>query len=386
MIIYLDVSYTAQSAFNTGIQRVVWNMTREMCINEYIIPIVLNGDGYYTCKRFNEQLLYLPKYQLGGNKVEFKTGDVLFLPDSTWDSQIKNNKSIKYLKDNGVCVVSLIHDLIPITHPSFCYDGCVSMFSEWAYGLQENVHGTLCVSEYVVNTVKTILKWEKPITSLYLGCDLKSTCTPFQIPTGKNILMVSTVEPRKGYDVAVKAMNTFWETSDHSVNLIIVGTYGWKVDHIKTLITENTELNKRLFWYDKVPDGELVYLYQNCDVLLFASEVEGFGLATVEASFYGKPVILRDREIFREIGGNNAVYFDTPSELCTIIREWDDGTMTLPSSSGIKRVTWKECAQECIKKLIDMRHTYMSEFLSKRTIFKNEKIDTYLNIKHASRI
>ena len=128
-------------------------------------------------------------------------------------------------------------------------------------------------------------------------------------------------------------------------------------------MSENKELNKRLFWHDKVTDGELQYLYQNCDVLLFASDVEWFGLSTVEASFYGKSVILRDREVFREIGGDNAVYFDTSSELCDIIKDWDNGILSLPSSSGIKRVTWKQCAQECLNHLIDMRHSYIKDFL-----------------------
>ena len=55
-----------------------------------------------------------------------------------------------------------------------------------------------------------------------------------------------------------------------------------------------------------------------------ASEGEGFGLAIVEGARHGKPLILRDIPVFREIAGKHAFYFrgDTPEELAKALREW----------------------------------------------------------------
>lgn len=316
-------------------------------------------DGFfYTCNRFKEQISDVP--------IKFKTGDILFLLDSTWEQHTKNAKNVKYLNDNGVCVISLVYDLIPITHRTYVVDAMFEMFSRWTNCLQDTVYGTLCISKYVMSTVKDILKWEKRIETLYLGCDLNTKVSPFELPLGKNILIVSTVEPRKGYITAVSAFNKFWlENKTSKINLIIVGKHGWKAESTVSLITNNSELGNRLFWHENLPDGELQYLYKNCDALVFASEVEGFGLATVEASFYGKPVILRDREIFREIGGEHATYFETSDDLCSIIQGISDDTISLPSSDGIKKITWKQCAQDCLKHLLDMRQDYIKDFLQK---------------------
>ena len=44
-----------------------------------------------------------------------------------------------------------------------------------------------------------------------------------------------------------------------------------------------------------------------------ASRGEGFGLPVIEAMTRGTPVVVRDMPIFREVGGDAALYFDQES-------------------------------------------------------------------------
>jgi glycosyltransferase involved in cell wall biosynthesis len=58
-------------------------------------------------------------------------------------------------------------------------------------------------------------------------------------------------------------------------------------------------------------DGEAVArCYRDCDLLLFVSTKEGFGLPILEAQATGRPVITSDRPPFREVAGTGACLVD----------------------------------------------------------------------------
>ena len=59
-----------------------------------------------------------------------------------------------------------------------------------------------------------------------------------------------------------------------------------------------------------VSDEELLTRYQACDMLVFASTCEGFGLPIVEAQAVGRPVVTSDLAPMPEVGGKGACYVD----------------------------------------------------------------------------
>ncbi|MBR0098134.1 MAG: glycosyltransferase, partial [Treponema sp.] len=133
----------------------------------------------------------------------------------------------------------------------------------------------------------------------------------------------------------------------------IVGRRGWKNETTFRLIEENTHYGKELVWYSTgISDEELASLYEKCDAVIFASVAEGFGLAVAEGAHFGKPLILRDIPVFREIAGNNAFYFSGTDEsiLAGKIKEWISlyKTSKEPKSTNIKLTSWKECSQKVL--------------------------------------
>jgi glycosyltransferase involved in cell wall biosynthesis len=61
-------------------------------------------------------------------------------------------------------------------------------------------------------------------------------------------------------------------------------------------------------------DGELRWLYENCEFLMVPSSMEGFGLPIAEGLFCGSRVVCSDIPAFREIGGDACHYFDLHAE------------------------------------------------------------------------
>ena len=105
----------------------------------------------------------------------------------------------------------------------------------------------------------------------------------------KIILSVSSTEPRKNLRIIQELMGTL---PDDFI-LVRVGD-GISADKI----------------YRNLGPTELNLLYNSADVFLSTSLEEGFGLPTIEAMACGLPVVLSDREFFREVAKNAAIFVD----------------------------------------------------------------------------
>lgn len=64
-------------------------------------------------------------------------------------------------------------------------------------------------------------------------------------------------------------------------------------------------------------DGQVVELLRRCDLLLFPSLSEGFGLPIVEAQASGRPVVTSDRSPMRDVAGGAACLVD-PEDVASI--------------------------------------------------------------------
>ncbi|MDC6657870.1 glycosyltransferase, partial [Leclercia adecarboxylata] len=101
-----------------------------------------------------------------------------------------------------------------------------------------------------------------------------------------SILMVGTLEPRKGYTQALAAFTELWNEGVE-LNLVIVGREGWRdlpdeqrrdIPELIRQLRHHPEREQRLFWLDGISDEFLEKIYAAADGLLAASLDEGFGL------------------------------------------------------------------------------------------------------------
>jgi glycosyltransferase involved in cell wall biosynthesis len=134
--------------------------------------------------------------------------------------------------------------------------------------------------------------------------------------------------------------------------------------HLLSRITEErrTELenlsgasSKRVIFHNGVSDEEYHQLLSGAFALVSASKDEGFGIPVIEAMDLGTPAVISDIEIFREVGGSAARYFDPtdPTSFAAKVRlleaDWSDASSA--SRLQAKKFNWKASADALLKVL-----------------------------------
>lgn len=119
---------------------------------------------------------------------------------------------------------------------------------------------------------------------------------------GKYVIAVSSMDPRKNFKTLVEA---YAKRPNDGVKLIVVG--GAAKIYGETNIDNKEE---RIEFLGRVSDERLEALYRNASLYVCTSLYEGFGIPALEAMQYGCPVAVSDIEIFHEVLGENAVYFN----------------------------------------------------------------------------
>lgn len=270
------------------------------------------------------------------------------------------NAHLQFMRENGVKIGFILHDIIAERHPEYFESRAARDFSRWLRKIGD-FDGVFAVSQATQNDYKL---WRKeqgmmnmvcPLKWFHLGADFK--CREMTLnEKDKNLLdkikekeyylQVSTIEPRKGHNQLLKSFECLWERGSE-LRLVLVGRKGWLVDDLCQKIRRHPQFGKRLFWLSIVSDELLAELYANAKGVIVASESEGFGLSVVEGAFYGKPLLLRDIPVFREIASNQAFYFEgkDAESLARSLDDMDDQlnkNMLNISMNKINYMSWSE--------------------------------------------
>jgi glycosyltransferase involved in cell wall biosynthesis len=94
----------------------------------------------------------------------------------------------------------------------------------------------------------------------------------------------------------------------------------------KLLPEQLAALHKNNIVYENcfgITQAELADLYRQCDIVMFASLYEGFGLPILEAQATGRPVITSNCYSMPEVGGEGACYVDpyTVSDIRQVVQK-----------------------------------------------------------------
>jgi len=178
--------------------------------------------------------------------------------------------------------------------------------------------------------------------------------------------LVGTIEPRKGHLQTLEAFEYLWDKG-MDIHLVIVGKEGWvglpdaqrrTIPEIIHRLETHPQRNQRLFWFKEASDLFLETLYRQADVLIAASEDEGFGLPLIEAAHYALPIIARDIPVFHEVASEYASYFPNnrnarslAKALAQWLEEYQKGTHIL--SEGMPHISWKKSARLLLDVLVD---------------------------------
>lgn len=137
----------------------------------------------------------------------------------------------------------------------------------------------------------------RPINDIEFG---KRVTNKYRLP-GKFILYVGLIEPRKNLPLLINAYKKLVDDGiDH--NLVLVGRFGWMFDEVLEQI-EKLNLTDKVILTGYVEQVDLPMVYNLCDLFVYPTLYEGFGLPALEAMACGIPVITTDVSSLPEIVG-----------------------------------------------------------------------------------
>lgn len=170
------------------------------------------------------------------------------------------------------------------------------------------------------------------------------------------VLYVGTREYYKNFGTFVSAMKKLMELDD-SIYAVCTGEKSFSQEEIN-LIEKNKEekgkfLNK--FIQHRCSDDELIMLYCNAECFVFPSKYEGFGMPILEAYACRCPVVLCDTDVFREVAGDAALYFEPDDSdglaelLRTLIHNEEYRKEYIhKGTERAKLFSWEECAEKTL--------------------------------------
>lgn len=386
----LDITGTFYSDYQSGIERtakaLVLALLKQPPSHVSVEPVYLSDIGgrwhYRYARQFTCQLLGIPD-GLQDQAIDYSAGDQLLMLDIAGIRMVSASRAGLYqrMRANGVTCQTMLHDILPLTRPELFPPQADTVFLPWLQHVV-NLDGAVCVTQTVAHELQRWLTQHHParardfkINYSHHGADLSNAAPSTGLPDNASallntlqerptILMVGTLEPRKGYLQALEAFSLLWQ-NNIDVNLVIVGRAGWQQlpdeqrSHIPQLLHRlhhHPEKHRRLFWLDGPSDEFLAQIYAHATGLLAASEDEGFGLPLIEAAQHGLPILARDIPVFREVAGPHAAYFNShdPAALADAIRQWVRSGFT-PSSETLPWLTWQQSAANLQQILFNTR-------------------------------
>ncbi|MEI6590681.1 MAG: glycosyltransferase family 1 protein [Actinomycetes bacterium] len=191
---------------------------------------------------------------------------------------------------------------------------------------------------------------KRPIAVIYnaAGAFDESMPKPKSRPVGASkLLYMGSFMSYKNVETLILGLN---HLPEHELHLLS------KIDaKRRTQLEALIPRGAKVVFHDGVSEEAYRNLLKTSVALVSASLDEGFGIPLIEAMSLGIPVVVSDIEIFREIGGDAAVYFEatSPQAFAQAVSRLNSNpdwmTFSKLASQNAKRFSWSESATELLK-------------------------------------
>ncbi len=267
---------------------------------------------------------------------------------------------IPYVKN--VPVVSTIMDAIPLSNPEWVNTSLYNRLriKLWGKIVNRSDH-ILTISDYSRSEISKYFKIGlDKISVVPLGVDSRffnefDKSEKIEVLNKYGLkkpycICIGTVQPRKNIERLLEAMRLLPRNLKASLDLVIVGRYGWGCNDLIDDIAQ-AENEGWCKWIKYVPDYDLRGLLQSASTLVFPSLYEGFGLPVLEGFASRVPVIASNITSIPEVAGDAAILvnpFDSLEISTAIMRIVnDDVDVCSLLDKGVVRarsLTWEKSA------------------------------------------
>ncbi len=255
--------------------------------------------------------------------------------------------------DPNIRVIVTVHDMIAESHFPICIRELAESVPIKRHSL-EKADALPCDSEA---TRRELIQFyphfaDKAIL-VRLGADhLRSDIAPERGSHLENsrALFVGMRMGYKNFWCVIQAMaDSRWP---RDLGLDVVGP---PFSEAESLLIRRYGLEPRISHLGEISDSQLQAAYQSAHCLIFPSFQEGFGLPCLEAQANGCPLVCSDIEVFREVAGDAAMFFDPRlgeqlSERVTSLKDRDVRTQLIRGGhENVSRFSWDHCAKQMLQ-------------------------------------
>ena len=237
----------------------------------------------------------------------------------------------------GFKTVLFCYDTIPIKFPHYMTFDTRHMFSRYFVDVSHTADCVVAISrtsrDDLIELLAEVDAPQPVVEVIVLGTDLDAPKADIRPPCDDLedepfVLCVSTIETRKNHLVLYQVWNRLAERyGKRTPRLVIVGMMGWGTQDLIFRMQTNPLTKDHITILDKLPDGELAWLYRHCLFSVFPSLYEGWGLPVVESLALGKPCICSTAPAVAEAAQGFAVALapdDVPAWTAAVERLWLD--------------------------------------------------------------
>lgn len=372
----VDVSVILCDDARTGIQRVVRALLQQLLLHPpsgfRVCPVfATRRHGYRYAPVAIDSGMFLTAPKDDACAVTAGPGDIFLGLDLAAHLLPRHQGDLLRWKRCGATLHVVVYDLIPVLHPEWFYPKTSRNFRRWLRAIAILADGVICISASVKAELTDWLAIRyglspgvMPVHTISLGADIEASVPSGGMPEDidrqrerldgrPSVLMVGTLEPRKGHRQVLAAFELLWRRG-HDINLVIIGQPGWKTEALQQQLRARLQTQARLHWLDDASDEMLTVFYAIACGVVVASEAEGFGLPLIEATHHHKPVLARDIPVFREIAGDNATFFSGSSaeSLAAALESWLAAIQHGPTPGGGRPMPrWEDSAQQLLRSL-----------------------------------
>lgn len=261
-------------------------------------------------------------------------------------------------------LVTTVHDLIYYRHPAPPRDLPWGVRVLWRL-----YHTTFAFQRWVLSladahvtdsqATKSLMDQHRltkhPVEVILLGVDAPEQLPVRTEPAERTLVYMGSFMPYKNVELLAAAMH---ELPGYRLQLMS------RISPARRAEYEALAPSGSIEFFDGVTDEEYQDALLNATALVSASRDEGFGLPVVEAQAIGTPVLLADTEIFREIGGQPAGFFDPDStaSFAAAVHELEDaGEWARRSAASVewsRRYSWPAAAAHLLRVLTETHERY----------------------------
>lgn len=220
------------------------------------------------------------------------------------------------LRAEGARFVTLVHDVIPLTHPEFArpqgaveHRKRVRTIDAYARGIIGNSQATIdALAPHMAHGLEG-----RAVRVAHFGADApdRFATSAYAMPERPYFVYIATIEPRKNHLLLLNLWRRLVERhGDAAPVLMLVGRRGWENENVIDILERAEALKGHVIEAGELSDRQMDELVAGARAMLMPSFEEGFGMPVIEALSAGVPVICSDIAAHREVGGPVPDYLD----------------------------------------------------------------------------